>query len=61
MSGIAKRTISVRAERAGHIDRLVAKDAYASASEVVCADLRALQERDAAFEALAARGGGAHP
>jgi len=50
MSGIAKRTISLPAEQAGYIDALVAKGAYASASEVVRAGLRALQERDAAVE-----------
>lgn len=50
MSAIAKRTISLPAEQAGYIDALVAKGAYASASEVVRAGLRALQERDAAVE-----------
>lgn len=47
-----KRTISLPAEQAGYIDALVASGAYATASEVVRAGLRALKERDAA----AARG-----
>ncbi|MGH7069311.1 MAG: type II toxin-antitoxin system ParD family antitoxin [Acetobacteraceae bacterium] len=38
------------AEQASYIDAQVAKGAYASASEVVRAGLRALQERDAATE-----------
>lgn len=45
-----KRTFSLPAEQAGYIDSLVATGAYASASEVVRAGLRALQERDAAVE-----------
>ncbi|HUZ62164.1 MAG TPA: type II toxin-antitoxin system ParD family antitoxin [Acetobacteraceae bacterium] len=50
MTTIPKRTVSVLAEQAGYIDRLVAANAYASASEVVRAGLRALQERDAVVE-----------
>jgi antitoxin ParD1/3/4 len=50
MSAVAKRTVSLPPEQAGYIDALVAKGAYASASEVVRAGLRALQERDAAVE-----------
>ena len=38
------------AEQAGHIDAQVASGAYSSASEVVRAGLRALQERDAVVE-----------
>jgi antitoxin ParD1/3/4 len=50
MASIEKRTVSLPAELAGYIDRLVASGAYASASEVVRAGLRALQERDLAVE-----------
>lgn len=45
-----KRTVSLPPEQAGYIDALVSRGAYASASEVVRAGLRALQERDAAVE-----------
>ena len=50
MSNIEKRTISLPPEHAAFIDQLVASGAFASASEVVRAGLRALQERDAAVE-----------
>jgi len=50
MSNIEKRTISLPAEHAAFIDAKVASGDYASASEVVRAGLRALQERDAAVE-----------
>lgn len=50
MPGIEKRTVSLPADHAAFIDRQVASGAYASASEVVRAGLRALQERDAAVE-----------
>ncbi len=50
MAAAEKRTVSLPAEQAGYIDALVARGAYASASEVVRAGLRALQERDAAVE-----------
>ena len=45
-----KRTFTLPAEQAKYIDGKVASGAYASASEVVHAGLRALQERDAAVE-----------
>ncbi len=48
MSAAAKRTFSLPAEQARYIDELVDSGGYASASEVVRAGLRALQERDAA-------------
>ena len=50
MAGIAKRTFSLPAEHTKFIDAKVASGDYASASEVVRAGLRALQERDAAVE-----------
>ena len=50
MSKVAKRTFSLPAEQAAYIDDKVADGAYASASEVVLAGLRALQKCDAAFE-----------
>jgi len=42
-----KRTISLPAEQASYIDALIVSGAYATASEVMRAGLRALQERDA--------------
>jgi antitoxin ParD1/3/4 len=50
MTNVAKRTVSLPEEHAAFIDKLVASGAYASASEVVRAGLRALQERDVAVE-----------
>jgi len=50
MSSPAKRTFSLPVEQANYIDTLVASGSYASASEVVRAGLRALQERDTAVE-----------
>lgn len=50
MPATAKRTFSLPAEQAKFIDTKVASGSYASASEVVRAGLRALQERDAAVE-----------
>src|SRR5450759_935453 len=50
MSAAEKRTFSLPADQAIYIDTLVASGAYASASEVVRAGLRALQERDAVVE-----------
>jgi antitoxin ParD1/3/4 len=47
---IEKRTISLPAEHAAYVDAKVASGAYASASEVIRAGLRALQERDQAVE-----------
>ena len=50
MPQIEKRTISLPSEHAIYIDNKVSAGAYASASEVVRAGLRALQERDEAIE-----------
>ncbi len=50
MSSMTKRTISLPQEHAAFIDAKVEAGDYASASEVVRAGLRALQERDAAIE-----------
>jgi antitoxin ParD1/3/4 len=50
MASAEKRTISLPREQASYIDTLVARGNYASASEVVRAGLRALQEREAAVE-----------
>lgn len=45
-----KRTISLPGEHAAFIDQMVANGSFASASEVVRAGLRALQERNEAVE-----------
>jgi len=50
MSTISKRTVSLPEEHAAYIDKMVATGAFASASEVVRAGLRALQEREAAVD-----------
>lgn len=50
MSKVSKRTFSLPTEQAAYIDAKVNAGSYASGSEVVRAGLRALQERDAAFE-----------
>ena len=50
MPGIEKRTISLPAAQGSYIDSLVEAGTYASASEVVRAGLRALQERDTAVQ-----------
>lgn len=50
MNKIEKRTFSLPVEHADFIDEKVRAGSYASASEVVRAGLRALQERDAAME-----------
>lgn len=50
MPVVSKRTVSLPAEQSRYIDDMVAAGSYASASEVVRAGVRALQERDAAVE-----------
>lgn len=50
MAATEKRTFSLPAEQAAFIDAQVRAGSFASASEVVRAGLRALQERDAAME-----------
>src|ERR1051326_2035329 len=50
MANAQKRTFSLPPKQAKFIDAQVRTGAYASASEVVRAGLRALQERDAAAE-----------
>jgi antitoxin ParD1/3/4 len=50
MNASAKRTFSLPAEQSNFIDAQVDSGSYASASEVVRAGIRALQERDAAVE-----------
>jgi len=50
MAAIEKRTVSLPPAQAHYIDTLVGAGTYASASEVVRAGLRALQERDAVVE-----------
>lgn len=49
-SAQSKRTISLPSEHSNYIDKQVASGKYASASEVVRAGLRALQERDEVIE-----------
>jgi antitoxin ParD1/3/4 len=50
MRGVQKRTFSLPPKQAKFIDTQVRAGTYASASEVVRAGLRALQERNAAVE-----------
>ena len=50
MGSVEKRTFSLSAELVAFIDAQVKSGSFASASEVVRAGLRALQERDAAVE-----------
>lgn len=50
MPNVSKRTVSLPQEHTTYIDSLVASGAFASASEVVRAGIRALQERDQAVE-----------
>jgi antitoxin ParD1/3/4 len=50
MANLAKRTISLPAEHNEFIESKLRSGSYASASEVVRAGLRALEERDTAIE-----------
>lgn len=50
MAATEKRTFSLPVEQSAFIDAQVKTGSFASASEVVRAGLRALQERDAAIE-----------
>lgn len=50
MGSVEKRTFSLPPEQAAFIDAQVKSGSFASASEVVRAGLRALQERDAAVD-----------
>ena len=50
MPATQKRTFSLPKEQTDYVDNLVDSGAYATASEVIRAGLRALQERDSAVD-----------
>lgn len=50
MNKIDRRTVSLPSEQGAYIDRLVESGEYGSASEVVRAGIRALQQHDRAIE-----------
>jgi antitoxin ParD1/3/4 len=50
MNKIDRRTISLPSEQGAYIDKLVESGEYGSASEVVRAGIRALQQHDRAIE-----------
>jgi antitoxin ParD1/3/4 len=50
MNKIDRRTVSLPAEQGEYIDKLVDSGEYGSASEVVRAGIRALQQHDRAIE-----------
>lgn len=55
MPTVEKRAVSLPADHARYVEELVATSGYASATAVVRAGLRALQERDAPSNAGCAR------
>lgn len=58
MSTIEKRTFSIATEHGNFIDSMVEAGVYATASEVVRAGIRALQEREARITRLLHEGVG---